>query len=257
VRPRIAIPQPTSDQAEYNRLNQTAYVDAINLSGGDAVEVRLDLDLREVAALASTCDGVLLPGSPADLDPGLYGQAREEATASPDASRERVDRILLDQAFKTGKPVLGICFGQQMLNVFCGGTLVQDLTVMPVNHTAGRGVIVAHSAAIAIGSLLAGIVDRHEAPIVDGMQRLPINSSHHQAVGIPGRGLRVTARCPQDGVVEAIEQEHGGFVVGVQWHPERTLAQSASSRKLFAEFISKADEWASGTLGQPAEVTRG
>ena len=111
---------------------------------------------------------------------------------------------------------------------------------------------IAHSAVIAPESLLASIVERSECEERDGLLRLPVNSSHHQAVGIAGDGLRVTGRCPQDAVVEAIEggqsstTEDGRpahFVLGVQWHPERTFATSASSRAIFRRFVYETAVW--------------
>jgi putative glutamine amidotransferase len=240
--PRIAIPLPTSFDLEYNRQNYAGYADAIIASGGEPVSVPLDMDTAELAHLAAGCDGILLPGSPADVDPAKYGQDREEATAPADFPRENVDEFLLADALRSTKPIFGICFGTQMLNVFSGGTLVQDLMILPVNHPAGRAVMVAHSAAVAPGSLLAASIDAAETTPAGGFLRLPVNSSHHQAVGIVGEGLAVSARCPQDGVVEAIEasSQGGGFVLGVQWHPERTFETSPSSRSLFAGFIHAA-----------------
>ncbi len=247
MKPKIAIPTPTSFDPAYNRLNFPAYVDAVRNSGGDPVEVPLTLTDREVRELASECDGMLLPGSPADVDPALFGQERDPATAPADLPRETVDRALLEEAYRDRKPVFGICFGTQMLNVFHGGTLVQDLGVMPVNHSAGRSVAVAHTAVVANPSLLGGIVDMQECARVDGGVRLPMNSSHHQAVGIPGSGLQVSARCPQDGVIEAVEGRFEGgrphFVLGVQWHPERTMDSSSTSRALFTRFLEEAGQW--------------
>ncbi len=245
--PRIAIPHPTSFDLAYNRLNAPDYAVAVRASGGEPVEFALDLPQSELVSLAESCDGILLPGSPADVDPVKFGQAVDEATAPADPRREVVDQFLLADAFRLRKPVLGICFGTQMLNVFRGGTLVQDLMVMPVNHSAGRSVAIAHSVNIAGGSLLGTIVDRHEASEVDGFLRLPVNSSHHQAVGIAGHELRVSARCVQDGVVEAIELDahEGHFVLGVQWHPERTVHSSPTSAKLFTRLIQEAGAWRS------------
>jgi len=247
MKPKIAIPMPTSFDPAYNRLNFSAYTDAVRSCGGAPVEVPLRLSDREVRQLASECAGILLPGSPADVDPALFGQERDSATAPADIARERIDRTLLEEAYGENKPVLGICFGTQMLNVFRGGTLVQDLGFMPVNHSAGRAVAVAHSAAVTDGSLLGGIIDMDECVRLDGVVRLPMNSSHHQAVGIPGSDLRISARCPQDGVVEAIEGPFAGtkphFVLGVQWHPERTIDSSSTSRALFSRFLDEAGRW--------------
>ncbi|SNS34108.1 putative glutamine amidotransferase [Granulicella rosea] len=248
-KPRIAIPLPTSTDQPYNQLNWPAYATAIARCGGEPVVVSLDLSPRAIVELANTCQGVLLPGSPADVNPWKYGQQPDEATAPADLPRENVDELLLQDAHNLYKPILGICFGTQMLNVWRSGTLVQDLTILPVNHSAARGVAVAHTAAVAEGSLLASITRE----VVDE-ERIPVNSSHHQAVGIAGDGLRVSARCPQDGVVEAIEGGQGEahdalasrpahFVLGVQWHPERTFDQSPISAAIFARFVAEAAAW--------------
>jgi putative glutamine amidotransferase len=257
TRPRIAIPIPTSFDLEYNRRAWPLFAAAVERCGGEPVEVRLDLTPREIVDLAGTCQGILLPGSPADVTPQKYGQEKIEATAPADLPRENVDELLLQDAHNLYKPILGVCFGMQMLNVWRSGTLVQDLTVMPVNHAASK-VAVAHNAAVAPKSLLGHVVSadeegRAEAPEEDFYLRLPINSSHHQAVGIPGDGLRVVARCPQDAVVEAIEGGQGAveedldrpahFVLGVQWHPERTFDVSHASRALFGRFLREATNW--------------
>jgi putative glutamine amidotransferase len=248
--PRIAIPLPTSFDLEYNRLNASAYADAVRKSGGEPIEISLALTERELTQIARTCDGILLPGSPADVDPATYGQMRDEATAVADPLREATDRLLLAEAWQVQKPVFGICFGTQMSNVSRGGTLVQDLGVQPVNHAAGRSVAIAHTAAIAPGSLLARLVGTSEIMEIDSYLRLPVNSSHHQAVGIVATDLRVSARCPQDAVVEAIEAVGEGFLLGVQWHPERTFHSSPSSRALFHGFIAAAANWRAGVLAE-------
>jgi putative glutamine amidotransferase len=249
MKPRVAIPLPISTDLEYNRMNWQAYADSVLGAGAEPIEFTLDLSLRQAAELAATCQAVLLPGSPADVNPETYGQPRDEATAPTDQWREVLDRLLLEQAYATGKPILCVCYGIQLLNVFHGGTLIQDLAVMPVNHSAGRSVAIAHSVNIASASLLASLVDPVEAPMVDGFRRLPVNSSHHQAIGIPGSELRITARCPQDAVVEAVEGpyslEHDltHFVLGVQWHPERSTTSSATSRAIFSRLTHEAAVW--------------
>lgn len=249
MKPRIAIPLPTGNDLDYNRRNWQAYADSVLSAGADPIQFPLDLSARQALELAQTCQAILLPGSPADVDPATYGQPRDPATAPADPARETTDHLLLEDSFHTRRPILGICFGQQILNVFRGGTLVQDLTVLPVNHEAGSSVAVAHSAGIAPESLLATIVDPAEAPLTEGFLRLPINSSHHQSAGIAGYDLKVSARCPQDGVVEAIEgpydpaSETRHFVLGVQWHPERSTLSSASSRALFGRLTQEATLW--------------
>jgi putative glutamine amidotransferase len=262
TKPRIAIPVPTSTDFEYNRRSWAQYAAAIQRSGAEPVEIPLNQPPAATAKLIADCQGVLLPGSGADVNPQKYGQQPDPECAPADPARENVDELLLQDAHNMGKPIFTICFGTQMLNVWRGGTLVQHLTGMPVNHKAGRTVGVAHTAAVAPYSLLGELAATEEAPERDGFLRLPVNSSHHQAIGIAGDGLRVTARSPEDGVVEAIEQSVGGagtpegvggnFVLGVQWHPERTFEESAASRALFSRFVAEAAAWTPRPPSTPA-----
>jgi putative glutamine amidotransferase len=217
--------------------------------------VELGLGLALLRSIADSCDGVLLPGSPADVDPALYGEAADPASAAPDRAREQADFFLLDDAAARRKPVLAICFGLQSLNIWRGGSLVQDLLPLPVNHAAGAQVAVAHTALVAPSSLLASLVKPAEAPQASGVAsgaaeflRLPVNSSHHQAVASPGQGLRIVARSAEDGVIEALEAEgeasSSPLLLGVQWHPERSFDHSATSRALFSRLVSDASRFA-------------
>jgi putative glutamine amidotransferase len=272
MKPRIAIPLPTSKDLPYNQRSWPAYATAITLSGGEPVAVDLNLSPTQINALAAACDGILLPGSPADVDPGLYGADRDPASAPADSARESTDYALLDHAAKFSKPVLGICYGIQSLNVWRGGSLIQDLTPLPVNHEAGSKVAIAHTALIAPNSLLASLLTSEEAPESDGFLRLPVNTSHHQSVAAPGDGLRIVARCPDDGVIESVELDPDNpndpvfhvehpparqFLLGVQWHPERSFDISAASRALFHRLVSEAQTFADArTTSQtdPAET---
>jgi putative glutamine amidotransferase len=254
TKPRIAIPVPTSFDLEYNQKSWPQYAAAVQQAGGEPVEVPLTLTPSEIADLINTCQAILLPGSPADVNPQKYGHDRIEATADADHPRENVDELLIQDAHNLYKPILALCFGVQILNVWRGGTLVQDLTVMPVNHSAGGSVAIAHTAMVAPESMLGSLLSADEAPLQDDFLRLPVNSSHHQAVGIPGDGLRVVARCPQDGVIEAVEggQATEGatahWVLGLQWHPERSTEISAASRAIFSRFVAEAAAWVPRTI---------
>ena len=126
-----------------------------------------------------------------DSDTSLYGQQREPTTEPPDPAREQADYLLLDDAEAHRKPVLAICFGTQSLNVWRGGSLVQDLAPLPVNHPAGSKVAVAHAALIAKDSLLASLLDPAETTESGDFLRLMINSSHHQSIAC----LLYTSRC--------------------------------------------------------------
>ena len=254
--PRIAIPVPTSANLDYNEKAWPQYAEAVLSAGGTPVKVPLSLSPREIADLINTCHGVLLPGSPADVNPQKFGQDPAPETSPADPARENVDELLLQDAHNLYKPLLCICFGTQSLNVWRGGTLVQHLAPMPVNHPAGKSVAIAHNALIAPASTLGHIVAESknsdgasEAIPKDDFLSLPINSSHHQAIGIPGDGLRVVARCPQDGVIEAVEggqdpnHPDSHFVLALQWHPERSTEISATSRAIFGRFIKEASGW--------------
>jgi len=249
MKPRIAIPVPTSLNLDYNTRSWPAYAAAVTASGGEPIKIDLGLTPTQVLEIAATCQGICLPGSPADVDPLRYGAEVDPASRPADPAREAVDFLLLEDAAANAKPVLGICFGVQSLNVWRGGSLVQDLTPMPVNHSAGAKVAIAHTALVAENSLLASILDPAEAPNTDGFLRLPVNTSHHQSVSAPGDGLRIVARCPDDGVVEAVENDptwrnpgvdRPQFLLGIQWHPERSYDISATSRSLFDHLISEA-----------------
>jgi putative glutamine amidotransferase len=249
MKPRIAIPVPTSTDLPYNQRSWPQYAAAINRSGGEPVEIPLIASPRETADLINTCHAVLLPGSPADVNPQKYGQNPIPECAPSDPARENVDELLIQDAHNLYKPIFATCYGLQILNVWRGGTLLQDLSILPVNHAAGSGVAIAHSISIAPDSLLGTIAIPAEAPEQDDFLRLPINSSHHQAIGIPGDGLRISARCPQDAVIEAVEGgqategSHAHFVLGVQWHPERSYDLSPTSKALFDRFVAEARIW--------------
>jgi putative glutamine amidotransferase len=181
--------------------------------------------------------GILLPGSPYDVDPQRYGEDPIPECAETDSARTAVDELLLQDAFNLHKPILAICAGAQTLNVWRNGSLVQDLKTQ-VNHQPGREVVEAHPVRITHGSRLARLVPQDE------FAELKVNSSHHQAIRALGDNLRVSAVSPADGVVEAVELDSADqFVLAVQWHPERTYKQSSFSRAIFAAFVEAAEGW--------------
>ena len=240
---KIGIPVPTSGDLEYNGKAGPQYTDAVRQAGGEVILLPLTPDLSALGALARKCDGFVLPGSPADVDPALYGEAPHEATAPADPAREACDLRLLEHAAIQDKPVLAICYGAQRMNVWRGGSLVQDLAPLPVNHEAGSSVAVPHSVWVAPQSLLAGLISAAEAPTDGDFRRLPVNSSHHQAISAPGEDLAVVARSVEDGVIEAVEGRIGAAaMIGVQWHPERSTTLSAASRALFTWLVAEAED---------------
>jgi putative glutamine amidotransferase len=235
-KPKVIIPMPTSFDEEYNARCWQQYAAACERFGAEAVALPLQLDQSAQAKIVATGNAVLLPGSPADVNPEKYGEPRQPRCSRSDGFREAADELLLQDAFNLGKPVLGVCYGMQSLNVWRGGALIQHLETA-TNHTPGREVKHAHALVVEEGSRLSAIVS---SAAEDGTPQ--VNSSHHQAVGRAGDGLRVTATSAGDGTIEAVEGE-GQFLLGVQWHPERTLSSSALSARVFEEFVEAARNW--------------
>jgi putative glutamine amidotransferase len=231
MKPRIAIPVPHWGDREYALRAIPQYEHAVELSGGEPVRIPLDRTPAEVMRLIERCDGVLLPGSKADVDPAKFGANKHPKTEPADPKRDTVDELLLQDAYNMRKPVLGICYGLQILNVYRSGTLVQHIE-SPINHEAGRKVAVAHQVEVERGSKLMEIV---------GAGPIPTNSSHHQSADIIGDGLKVVARCSEDGIIEGLEgtsSDH--FVLAVQWHPERSFDEDERSQAIFAALVEAA-----------------
>ena len=241
MKPRIAIPVPHSN-AEYAQRVLPDYERAVEAAGGEPVVIPLDATPEEAAKLLNRCQGVLLPGSKADVDPQKYGAAKHAKTEAADPLRDAADELLIQDAYNMRKPILGICYGLQSLNVWRTGTLVQDIASelkSTIQHDAGRKGP-GHNVRIEPGSKLAEILGEAAA---NAAQPLAVNSSHHQAVEVAGDGLRVAARCPDDGVIEALESTlPDQWAVAVQWHPERSYDEDAPSRALFRALVEEAAE---------------
>jgi len=239
MRPRIAIPIPHSGDPEYAARAMPQYEHAVEMAGGEPVRIPLDVPAQEVAKLIESCAGVVLPGSKADVEPAKYKAVKHPDTAAADLKRDAVDELLLEDAYKKRKPVLGICYGLQILNVYRAGTLVQHID-SSINHAIGRKAHLAHDIEIDGNSDLAKIVGAQ-----DGKKAItiPVNSSHHQSADLPGKGLRIVASSPEDGVIEALEStDPDHFVLAVQWHPERTVEDDEPSRAIFRALVEAATE---------------
>ncbi len=237
-RPRIGVPYRMRKEEVTGDRNISPYLEAVERAGGTAVPVSLALDATELAALAATLDGILLSGSPADVEPGRFGARKHRETNGADPDRERTDFALIKHALDMQKPMLAVCYGIQSLNVFLGGTLIQDRPAevgAQVEHDwddAKPDPEAFHAARIATASDLARWAGATEATV---------NSSHHQSVRDVGSGLKAVAWAP-DGVVEAVEHAGDGqWILGVQWHPERMVDTDPLAKKLFAELVETAD----------------
>jgi len=233
----IAIPEPTSTDPAYNQRSLPPYLAALHSVGATPILVPLHERQDRIERVLRGVQGILLPGSGYDVDPQRYGEAPISECGPVDAARTSVDELMLQDAFTLQKPILAICHGAQTLNVWRGGSLIQDLKT-PVNHSPGRSVFDAHPVRISPDSRLAALLPPGET------SEAQVNSSHHQAVKIPGESLVIRAVSPSDGVIEAVELEsRSHFVVGIQWHPERTYTNSALSRAIFSAFVQAASIW--------------
>lgn len=197
---------------------------AIRLAGGRARRITADDGpeaLHEV-------DGLLLGGGD-DIGAEIYG-GELTLDIRIDPERDRLERVALDEAFRRGLPVLGVCRGSQMINVHCGGTLHQE--IRKVYHEAPymRTILPKKWVEVEEGSRLCRLLG--------GRRRLKVNSLHHQSVDRPGAGLKVVAR-DEHGVVQGIEREADPFLVGVQWHPE-FLFYAHSQNELLKALVAQA-----------------
>jgi|SRR5579863_2033976 len=173
---------------------------------------------------------VLMGGS--DVNPTLYGETRVTETDNPDDARDDLEYALIGDFLRRDLPLLAICRGIQILNVQHGGTLVQhlDTTARHRVKTPENPGLAAHRVEIVPGTKLAAIAG--------GSLTWDVNSRHHQAIGRLGESLRVSARDPEDGTIEAVERPDKRFVLGVQWHPENQSATDERQAKLFQAFAA-------------------
>jgi putative glutamine amidotransferase len=234
--PRVGIPYRTrKEELTRQREKYERYCEGVQQAGGEPVEISLALSPAQLKATVLSLDALVLPGSPADIEPSHFHSVRRPECGEADPAREQTDFALLKLAFAEHKPVLAICYGVQSLNVFLGGSLIQDIpSEIPsqIQHKWDKGTPEPfHVVQIEPGSRLAKMA---------GANEVRVNSSHHQSVLKPGRDLRVTAYAP-DGVIEAVEWTgDSNWVTGVQWHPERTIEADSLSQSLFSEVVKAA-----------------
>ena len=205
---------------------QPTYFEAVAAAGGLPVMIPL---LPDVAReMLPRLDGVVLSGCDSDVDPARYGAERRPEVDFVNPQRDETDFALLDEADRAQRPVLGICYGMQSMNVYYGGSLIQHIPAsIPTDIEHGEHVT-RHDIAAEPGSVLATLAGT-------GPHR--VNSTHHQAVDRVASKFRVTARAP-DGIIEAIEcNPNGRFLMAVQWHPERIFHESPISLAVMRRFV--------------------
>jgi putative glutamine amidotransferase len=207
------------------------YVQAVLACGGLPVLLPAVMSEESRAAYAQHLHGLLVPGSPADIDPACYGEEPHARLGPVNPLRTDFELQLVTLALRRELPVFGICGGAQVLNVALGGSLYQDIPSQVAKAYKHSGFSErAHTVDIVAGTRLAAIL---------GIREMRVNSLHHQAVKVPGRGM-VASASARDGVIEAVEISSRPFVVGVQWHPERLFVADEAAQQLFSAFVQAA-----------------
>jgi putative glutamine amidotransferase len=190
-------------------------------------------DLMQAREVIGRLDGLLLTGSPSNVEPRLYDESVENAPGPFDPGRDAMALGLIDAAIEQGRPVLGVCRGLQEINVAFGGSLARDLTPDAARHHAPDGASLAdmfahrHEVDLTPGGVLASAL---------GRDRLNVNSVHFQGVGRLGAGLDVEARADDSRVEAMIAHATPAPVLAVQWHPEWDADQDEASQVVFQLF---------------------
>ena len=219
------------------------YSEALEACGAVPVHICLIPKKDYIAGIIENLDGILLPGSNTDADPLLYGEEPHPKLGTVVPEKDETDLMILEAAEQSNLPVLAICFGMQMLNIYRGGTLYQDIeNQIPdcFKHEQGRPAA-RNSHGIKVeeeDSILRRIINK------SGGTNVKVNSSHHQSIKRAGRNLKVTARA-KDGVIECIEDMRPDkFNFGVQWHPELSWKDDEISRNIFETFVEHCANYA-------------
>jgi putative glutamine amidotransferase len=211
------------------------YSEALEAAGAVPLHISLIPDADYVNAAVDGLDGILLPGSDSDVDPQRYGQEPHNRLGTVQPIKDETDLLVIAAAEKKGIPLFAICFGMQILNVYRGGTLIQDIESQvsdSIKHEQGaprdrRS----HSVKLLSGSILEKLA---------GAEQQSVNSHHHQAIEVIGKDLVATA-WSTDGLVEAFEDPRlEPFVMAVQWHPELGWENDEFSQAIFRHFVAQA-----------------
>lgn len=206
------------------------YIQSVRYAKGIPVILPLVRSDRLLDEYTGLCDGFLFCGG-GDITPLLFGEEPQTGNGRTDITIDLFQIRLMKRILKSRKPVLAICRGMQILSVACGGTIWQDISLIPgqtldhMQQSASRSEV-SHRIRTERSSLLREYIG----------SCLFVNSFHHQAVNSPGKNVAISARA-QDGTIEAVEIKGHPFAIGVQWHPECMYRSSSEMRKLFHEFV--------------------
>ena len=208
------------------------YMTSLEKAGAIPLILPLSADTRLLEYFAETCDGFVISGSNSDIDPALYGETPRYDNCRPSVERDAMDFYFIREAKKRNKPLLGICRGEQCLNVAFGGSLYQNIDL----EYPG---VLDHARDEVCRECVHEIFCTENSPLekIVGKTKFAVNSCHHQAVKRLAPELRCAAQAP-DGVIEAIYHPGHRFMLGVQYHPELLYASCEETRRLFEAFLT-------------------
>lgn len=232
AKPRIGVTLDSEQPGGYSQFPWYAlrenYCSAVAQTGGLPLALPHEVDM--VPYYLDMIDGLVVTGGAFDVDPSLFGAQSRHVSVTTKDRRTAFEWAVTKGALERNLPILGICGGQQLLNVVLGGTLIQHIpeeVSQPLAHEQPNPRNEAgHQVKLRSGTKLREIC---------GVGELPVNSAHHQAVKSTGKGIEVNA-IAEDGVIEGIEDTSKAFCIGVQWHPEFFISEG--DRRLFKAFIS-------------------
>ncbi len=233
-RPVIGLTLDAEPPGGYSKMPWYAirenYCEAVTRAGG--LPVVLPHEVEQAEQYLDLVDALVVTGGAFDVDPALFGATTRHPTVTTKDRRTRFELAVTRGALDRDMAVLGICGGEQLLGIVLGGTLIQHIPDEIPNALAHEQpnprTEPGHDVLIEPGTLLHDIV---------GTTSLPVNSAHHQAVGLVTAPVRVNART-SDGVVEGLEDPRRRFCLGVQWHPEYAICDG--DRKIFDAFVAAA-----------------
>jgi putative glutamine amidotransferase len=245
VRPLIGVPTQTlqaidgipSELPQSWVMNHRYFV-ALTVVEAVPIMVPLLNDEDTLRALYERVDGVFLAGG---VDPASYREDKLDVCGRTDPDRDRVELLFTRWAIDDGKPVLGVCRGMQVINVACGGSLVQDVgpassRFLKHDYFPTQGFArdyLAHEVQVREGTMLHRIFRA---------TTIKVNSMHHQGIKKLGDELDPSIYAPDD-LIEGIEGVGDNFLIGVQWHPEMLVEKDPGTRRLFTEFRDAAASW--------------
>jgi len=203
------------------------YLDGIRAAGGIPVVLPIEMSEKDADQIVETCDGFLFTGGQ-DVAPELYGEEVAPSVVSS-AERDKLETLLLSKALQADKAILGICRGLQLINVFLGGTLWQDL---PSQHPSE----IVHRQGKPYGVPTHKVKLNGDLQSLLGKDIIEVNTLHHQAIKDLGNDLTAMAVAP-DGIIEAVKMPSKRFVWAIQWHPEYMLRTDLDSLAIFSRFV--------------------